>query len=118
MIRSMGLFGLEPLGWDPRAGPWAARYRDRWLRRLDSARRFLVASFVHVPLWPRDASPQCRRATQYGGCCAATGACDRVPPCWRLASCGPTQQAFWIEARCDVADGPRRMISAIEAAGR
>lgn len=95
MIRSMDQFGSEPVFWDERAGSWQ-RYREAWLRRVGVALQWLEGGMR----WPRGTSVGCQAATQFGGRCAAYGACDAVPSCWRLAPCGDTASAFWVERIC------------------
>lgn len=110
MWRSMRMEGSQPAGWDAKAGSWDALYKPAWLHRVQLAREFLVDR-----AWPEDARRGCKLARHYGGKCAATGACDTVPSCWKLADCGPTQQAYWVvPARC-VGSG---VIDAVQAAGR
>lgn len=126
MLRGLNELGDEPAGWtEINRSAWAG-YRARWLRRLEDARRFVREhdrGLRAQQLWPPGSRRSCLRASQYGGRCAVTGACDRVPPCWELADCGPTRQAYWVVHECRELSGGvpvrvARAISAIDAAGR
>lgn len=95
-IRSLRDGRSEPCaGWID-AKEWRTGLQALWLRRVRIASAFLDRVRAHESPWPEDARPLCRRARHYGGRCAAGGACDLVPPCWRLAPCGQTEQAYWI----------------------
>jgi hypothetical protein len=112
-IRSMNARGEAPLNWDIRVGPWS-KFQDLWLRRLRAAQEFVAVWMRGRVLWPQS-SRSCRMSRHYGGRCAMHGACDHVPECWQLASCGQTASAFWIPRTCSAGAG---VIDAVTASAR